>query len=66
MSNLEKFKRTFFLDKAEFEQFKKTKGIQKWIGENMHDTSIVVVCFGYDTSLWPWMKYELEKAGGGV
>ena len=62
VSSPDKFERTPFLDKAAFEQVKRTKGIQKWIDENMHNTSVVVVCFGYETAQRPWVKYELEKA----
>lgn len=62
VSNTERFERTPFLDKAAFEQVKRTKGIQNWIDENMHNTSVVVVCFGYETARRPWVKYELEKA----
>lgn len=62
VSNAAKFERTPFLDKAEFEQVKKTKGIQKWIDENMTNTSVVVVCYGLETSTRPWVKYELQKA----
>ncbi|MCF0072222.1 TIR domain-containing protein [Dyadobacter sp. CY261] len=62
VSNGDKFQRTPFLDKAEFEQVKRTQGIQKWIDENMKNTSVVVVCYGLETSIRPWVKYELEKA----
>ena len=62
VSNSERFERTPFLDKADFEQVKRAKGIQKWIVENMHYTSVVVVCFGLETAQRPWVKYELEKA----
>ena len=61
-SNSGKFERTPFLDRAAFEQIKRTKGVQKWIDENMLNTSVVVVCYGYETAQRPWVKYELEKA----
>lgn len=28
----------------------------------MHGTSVVVLCFGYETHTRPWVIYELEKA----
>jgi hypothetical protein len=58
------FNRTPFLDKAEWESLKRTSpsAVRKWIDDNMHGTSVVVVCFGYETAQRPWVKYELEKA----
>ncbi|RZK44697.1 MAG: TIR-like domain-containing protein [Hymenobacter sp.] len=58
------FTRTPFLDKAEWESIKRSSfsAVKKWIDDNMHGTSVVVVCFGYETAQRPWVKYELEKA----
>jgi hypothetical protein len=53
-----------FLDRAAWEQIKRTgpRAIQNWIDNNMHGTSVVVLCFGAETYQRPWVKYELEKA----
>lgn len=58
------FTRTPFLDKAEWESIKRSSfsAVKKWIDDNMHGTSVIVVCFGYETAQRPWVKYELEKA----
>lgn len=54
-----------------WEEVKKGKeaGIQKWINDNMHGKSCVVVLVGAETANRPWVKYEIEKAwneGKGV
>lgn len=58
------FDRTPFLDKAQWESLKRTSpdAVKKWIDDNMFGTSVVVVCFGYETASRPWVRYELEKA----
>jgi hypothetical protein len=58
------FARTPFLDKAAWESIKRSSfsAVRNWIDENMLGTSVVVVCFGYETAQRPWVKYELEKA----
>lgn len=58
------FERTPFLDKAEWESIKLAgrKAITDWIDKNMHNTSVVVVCYGAETANRPWVKHELEKA----
>ena len=43
--------------------------IKRWIGQQMHGTSAVVVLIGEETSESSWVKYEIEqgwKKGKGV
>lgn len=41
---------------------KSDAGIEKWIDDNMHNRSCVVVMIGEETSNRKWVKYEIEKA----
>lgn len=46
-----------------------TTAIQKWIDDNMHGKSCVVVLTGSQTASRPWVRYEIEKGwrdGKGV
>lgn len=36
--------------------------IEKWINDNMHYRSCVVVLIGEETASRPWVKYEIKKA----
>ncbi|MEZ0542549.1 TIR domain-containing protein [Fibrella arboris] len=58
------FIKTPFLPKSEWESIERTGpiAIKKWIDSNMEGTSVVILCFGLETHLRPWVKYELEKA----
>ena len=38
------------------------KGIEKWITDNMKNRTCVVVLVGEETSLRPWVRYEIRKA----
>lgn len=38
------------------------KAIQRWIDDNMHYRSCVVVLVGSETANRKWVKYEIEKA----
>lgn len=58
------FELTPFLAKSKWEEVKLggRKAIENWIDDNMHGTSVVVLCYGRETSNRPWVRHELEKA----
>ena len=46
-----------------WEQLKKNNAsVEKWIDENMSGKSCVIVLIGSETSLRPWVQYEIKKA----
>lgn len=51
-----------FLDKAEWEKVERTKGIEKWIEEQMYGTSVTVVLIGRDTATRPWVLHEIRRS----
>jgi hypothetical protein len=46
----------------EWEQLRKTGGIEKWINNTMKYRSCVVVLIGEETWKRSWVKYEIKKA----
>lgn len=58
------FESSPFLDRAQWESIKRNgkAAVKNWIDTNMYGTSVVVVCYGLETSTRPWVIYELEKA----
>lgn len=61
---VQNYQKSTYLDRAAWEQIKRagSRAIQNWIDNNMLGTSVLVLCFGAETYLRPWVKYELEKA----
>ena len=53
-----------FLDKAAWEQVKRNgdSAIMRWIDEQMHGTSVLILCIGTETFERPWVRYEIKKA----
>ena len=53
-----------FLDKAEWESFKRTgsSSIERWIEEQLKGTSVTVVLFGAQTYSRPWVKHEIKRS----
>src|SRR5712691_6574090 len=52
-----------FYDKAEFEEAKKRAGgIEKWIEEQMKNTSVTVVLFGAETYGREWVRHEIKRS----
>jgi hypothetical protein len=52
-----------FLDKAEWEKKKATKGaIEKWIEDQLHGTSVTVILFGAETHARPWVIHEIKRS----
>jgi len=52
-----------FYDKAEFEEAKKRKGgIEQWIEEQLHGTSVTVVLFGTETYEREWVRHEIKRS----
>lgn len=59
-----KYDKNKFLDAAEWEQIKR-KGeaaIKNWIDSQLEGTSVTIVLIGAQTSLRPWVDYEIEKS----
>jgi hypothetical protein len=38
------------------------RAIRRWIDDNMHGRSCVIVLIGSETAHRPWVRYEIEKA----
>lgn len=54
---------TPFYDKAEFEEAKKRAGgIEKWIEEQMKNTSVTCVLFGAETYSREWVRHEIKRS----
>lgn len=53
-----------FLDKAEWEKIKRSGdlAIRNWIERQLSGTSVTVVLIGAETSLRPWVRYELQRS----
>lgn len=52
-----------FYDKAEFEEAKKRAGgIEKWIEEQMKNTSVTAVLYGAQTYDREWVRHELKRS----
>lgn len=52
-----------FYDKAEFEEAKKRAGgIEKWIEDQMRNTSVTVVLFGAETYDREWARHEIKRS----
>jgi hypothetical protein len=51
-----------FYDKAEFEQVKRTVGIENWIERQLHGTSVTVVLYGAETSERRWVRHEIRRS----
>jgi antiphage defense system Thoeris ThsB-like protein len=52
-----------FYDKAEFEEAKKRAGgIEKWIEEQLKNTSVTVVLFGAETYDREWVRHEIKRS----
>jgi hypothetical protein len=52
-----------FYDKAAFEEAKKRAGgIEKWIEDQLKDTSVTVVLFGKETWQREWVRHELKRS----
>jgi hypothetical protein len=52
-----------FYDKAEFEEVKKRAGgIEKWIEEQLKNTSVTVVLFGAETYDRQWVRHEIKRS----
>lgn len=58
------YEKNRFLDAAEWEQIRRSgdAAIQRWIDSQLLGTSVTVVLIGYQTSIRPWVKYEIEKS----
>jgi hypothetical protein len=44
-------------------------GIKNWIDDQLHNTSVTAVLYGYETWNRPWVRYELEQShnrGNGI
>ena len=52
-----------FYDKAEFEEAKKRAGgIEKWIEDQLNNTSVTVVLFGAETYERDWVRHEIKRS----
>lgn len=52
-----------FYDKAEFEKAKaRAGGIEKWIEDQLHGTSVTVVLYGAETYKRPWVRHEVLRS----
>jgi hypothetical protein len=52
-----------FYDKAKFEEAKKKAGgIERWIEEQMKNTSVTVVLFGAETYDREWVRREIKRS----
>jgi len=52
-----------FYDKADFEEAKKRAGgIEKWIEEQMNNTSVTVVLYGAETYEREWVRHEIKRS----
>lgn len=52
-----------FYDKAVFEEAKrKVGGIEKWIEEQMKNTSVTVVLYGAQTYEREWVRHEIKRS----
>lgn len=60
-----------FIDSAEWEKIKEdgNDAIEKWIAENLKNTSVTAVLIGTETSTRDWVIYEIQesyKKGNGM
>lgn len=51
-----------FFDKADWEKVKKTTGVEKWIEDQLHGTSVTVVLIGSETYNRPWVRHEIKRS----
>ncbi len=51
-----------FLDKAQWETVERTKGVEKWIEEQLFGTSVTVVLIGAETSTRRWVLHEIRRS----
>jgi hypothetical protein len=52
-----------FYDKAAFEEAKRrVGGIEKWIEEQMKNTSVTVVLYGAETYERDWVRHEIKRS----
>jgi hypothetical protein len=53
-----------FYDKAGWESIKRQgdQAIKDWIEKQLNGTSVTVVLIGKETSIRPWVKYEIKRS----
>jgi len=53
-----------YIDAAAFEEVKKggKPAIHRWIDDNLHGTSVTVVCIGAETAQREYVRYEIQKS----
>lgn len=52
-----------FYDKAQFEEAKRRAGgIERWIEEQLHGTSVTVVLIGAETAARKWVNHEIKRS----
>jgi antiphage defense system Thoeris ThsB-like protein len=53
-----------FIDAAAFEEVKKggEAAVHRWIDNNLHGTSVTVVCIGAETAQREYVRYEIQKS----
>ena len=53
-----------FFDDAEYMEAKQSgdEGIRRMIRKNLNDTTVTVVLIGSQTSMRPWVKYEIAQS----
>ena len=59
-----KYEEPKFLDKAQWEQIQRQgyNSIKNWIDTQMLGTSVTIVLIGAETSLRPWVEYEIKQS----
>jgi hypothetical protein len=53
-----------FVDAAEWEEVKRDgeSAIHRWIDDNLHGTSVTVVCIGAETAQRKYVQYEIQQS----
>lgn len=53
-----------YIDAVAFEEVKKRGGaaVHKWIDDNLHGTSVTLVCIGAETAGRDYVRYEIEQS----
>lgn len=59
-----KYEKNTILDKTDWEKIKSSgdDAIKKWIDKELDGTSVNIVLIGAQTSVKPWVKYEIGKS----
>jgi len=51
-----------FVDKADWEQVKRSEGIEAWIERQLKGTSVTVVLIGAETAQRDWVMHEIKRS----